>query len=127
MFVKKKLTFKTLFLQLRNNGPLSPQNIDSRNYLLDFIIQNYGSKNWDTSYIKKIETEILNFSRSLTKKWSGCNRTFNIFMNKYKEWLETEFKFPVIENDQTLKTVGRPSKEFSDLKNRTKNKRVKMA
>jgi len=112
-------------LQLRNNGPLSPQNIDSRNYLLDFIIQNYGSKNWDTSYIKKIETEILNFSRSLTKKWSGCNRTLNIFMNKYKEWLETEFKFPDIKNDQTSKTVGRPSKEFSDLKNRTKSKRVK--
>lgn len=112
-------------MQLRNNGPLSPQNIDSRNYLLDFIIQNYGSKNWDTSYIKKIETEILNFSRSLTKKWSGCNRTLNIFMKKYKEWLETEFKFPDIKNDQTLKTVGRPSKEFSDLKNRTKSKRVK--
>jgi len=85
------LTFKTLFLQLKNNGPLSPQNIDSRNYLLDFIKQNYGSKNWDTSYIKKIETEILNFSRSLTKK--GCDQTLNIFMNKYKEWLETEFKF----------------------------------
>jgi hypothetical protein len=34
---------------------------------------------------KKIETEILNFLRSLTKKWSDCNRTLNIFMNKYKE------------------------------------------
>ena len=99
-------------MQLRNNGPLSTQNIDSRNYLLDFIIQNYGSKNWDTSYIKNIETEILNFSRSLTKKLSGCNRTLNIFMNKYKEWLETEFKFPDIKNDQSLKTVGRPSRVF---------------
>lgn len=39
--------------------------------------------------------------------------------------METEFKFPDIKNYQTLKTVGRPSKEFSDLKNRTKSKRVK--
>jgi hypothetical protein len=122
---EKKLTFKTLFLKLRNNGPLLLQNINSRNYLLDFIIQNYGSNNWDTNYIKKIKTEILNFSRSLTKKWSGCNRTLNIFMNKYKEWLETEFKFPDIKNNQILKSVGRPSKEFSDLKIEQRVKELK--
>jgi hypothetical protein len=43
-------------------------------------------------------------------------------MNKYKKWLETEFKFPDIKNNQILKTVGRPLKEFSDLKNRTNSK-----
>jgi hypothetical protein len=40
-------------------------------------------------------------------------------------WLETEFKFPDIKNNQILITVGMPSKEFSDLKNKTKSKRVK--
>jgi hypothetical protein len=40
-------------------------------------------------------------------------------------WLETEFKLPDIKNNQILITVEMPSKEFSDLKNRTKSKRVK--
>lgn len=35
------------------------------------------------------------------------------------------FKFPDVKIDTFLTTVGRPLKEFSDLKNRTKSKRVK--
>lgn len=56
---------------------------------------------------------------------SGYNRTLNVFMNKYEERLETEFKFPDVKFDIKLTTVGKPSKEFSDLKNTIKSKIVK--
>jgi len=87
------LTYNDFFQTLRNEGPLKPQCIKSRNHLLKIIRQKYEQYNWEPEYENKIKSLILNFSLALNKRWVKC-RIYQVFMEKNAEWLKTAFIVP---------------------------------
>jgi len=77
----------------------------------------------DTS-IKLLESEILNFSLALSKKWLKSCRNVNRFLKLNSEWLDTKFKLP-LQVTLSTSTGGRPPKQFIECAERTKRLKIK--
>lgn len=115
------LTYNDLFKTLRNEGPLKPQCIKSRNHLLKIIRQKYEQYNWEPEYENKIKSLILNFLLALNKRWIKCNRIYKVFTEK-NEWLKTAFIVPF--EIKKLPNVGRPKKAFIESSKASKRRKV---
>lgn len=123
----RNFTYEDLFMFLRYEGNLNPQNVDSRRFLLQIFKQKYDGQHWDTDYEMAINDKIRNFCTVLSKLWIKSSRVCKRFTENNIQWLKTEFVLPKITpmpSSLDNKVVGRPSKPFSECSDRSKRRKI---
>lgn len=113
---------------VRKSGSLqSVTSVKSRKLILNFIQQRCNSCTWDSTYIALLESEIVNFSLVLSRKWLKSYRKFYKFYTMNTDWLNTIFEIPPLIL-QTLVSnsanIGRPVKMFMESSERTKRRKI---
>jgi len=72
---------------VRKNGSLqSVTSVKSRKLILNFIQKHCNSCTWDSAYIALLESEVVNFSLVLSRKWLKSYRKFDKFYTMNTEW-----------------------------------------
>jgi hypothetical protein len=90
-----------------------------QNFGIFYIGNKLSSFNWIDTYIKLLESEILNFSLALSKKWLKSGRNINRFNKLHTEWLVGKFKLSS-QGLLNLSTGGRTPKQPIDSTDKSK-------
>ncbi|KAL4122965.1 hypothetical protein QTP88_015204 [Uroleucon formosanum] len=96
----QKVTYRDLFEILRKRGSLKQSNVESKQFLLQKILDIYNTPLWDDAYNEIMNAKVLNFTTVLEKKWSE-------------------------NNESSSKSAGRPKINFNECAERTKINKVK--
>lgn len=124
---------RCLFEVLKNNSfTLTSSTYESRNAMIAFITHRLGEKSnleGNEEFDKCIQNKVEGFSSTLKKKWLDSNRCLTKFKKKNDNWLDLEFKIPLLKKREEFyepsTSSGRPRKSFLESSDRSKRRQIK--
>lgn len=124
---------RCLFEVLKNNSfILTSSTYESRNAIIAYITHRLGEKSnleGNEEFDKCIQNKVEGFSSTLKKKWLDSNRCLTKFFKKNDNWLDLEFKIPLLKKCEELyepsTSSGRPRKSFLESSDRSKRRQIK--
>ncbi|KAL4104318.1 hypothetical protein QTP88_019619 [Uroleucon formosanum] len=124
---------RCLFEVLKNNSfTLTSSTYESRNAMTTYITHRLVEKSnleGNEEFDKCIQNKVEGFSNTLKKKWLDSNRCLTKFLKKNDNWLDLEFKIPLLKKCEELcepsTSSGRPRKSFLESSDRSKRRQIK--
>lgn len=124
-FVKMKFSYNNI-VQCFKGSAVGAENVQEALNLIKSKVDICDDKINDLKY------KLSNFEKTFKKKWFQSNKTRARFDNNNKDWLNKEFEideYLAAESSKSSKTPGtskrgRPTKEFSELSERSKRRVV---
>ncbi|XP_017470077.1 PREDICTED: uncharacterized protein LOC108361823 [Rhagoletis zephyria] len=112
----RNVTRKYLFDRMQSQN--SPNLDEKLNSLQQELL---SSEKYSDEQISALKHNFSHFKSQIKKKWLQVHKKEDVFLSKYKSWLEGGFELTVAAKP---KRCGRPQKHFSDSGERSKRRKT---